>query len=400
MSSSSITQTQFASALSTLSSTADAVEEVARKALTALQSSGPRTPDLGLVFFSNHHAPEADFLAKKLCALLGTENLIGCSGESIVGTGVEVEGSPAISLWLASFATGTATPMYLHLEQTAEGGVIDGWPEAISGEWSGDTFLLLLGEPYSFPADLLLERLNEDRAGVPVVGGMASGGDSPGEHRLILGPQTYAEGAVAVLIQNAAKLHTVVSQGCRPIGKPFIVTRAERNVIQELGGRPALLQLKELFDTLPTREQALVQRKLHLGRVVSEYRDHFEQGDFLVRNVVGIDPQAGAIAIGDYIRVGQTVQFHVRDQDAADAELKQLLAVAKSGAAGVPVGALLFTCNGRGSRMFKEPHHDAACIAEKLGDIPLAGFFAAGEIGPIGGQNFVHGFTASIVIFE
>lgn len=390
-----ITQTQFASALSTLESTAAAVDEVAQRALASLGA----TPDLALVFFSPHHNKEADFLAKELCETLGTEKLLGCSGESIVGTSREVEGTPAISLWLAKFTTGTVTPMYLHLEQTKEGGIIDGWPQSIAGQWSSDTFLLLLGEPYSFPADLLLERLNEDRPGTAVVGGMSSGGDAPGEHRLILGRETYAEGAVAVLVENAAKLHTVVSQGCRPIGKPYIVTRAERNVIQELGGRPALLQLKELFDTLPTREQALVQRKLHLGRVVSEYRENFSQGDFLVRNVVGIDPQAGAIAIGDYIRVGQTVQFHVRDQEAADAELKQLLSAVAT-AQGSASGALLFSCNGRGSRMFKEPHHDAACIAAKLGEIPLAGFFAAGEIGPIGGQNFVHGFTASIVIFE
>jgi small ligand-binding sensory domain FIST len=202
------------------------------------------------------------------------------------------------------------------------------------------------------------------------------------------------------VISGPVRLDTVVSQGCRPIGKPFVVTKAERNVIYELGGKPALLQLKELFDQLPTREQILVQRYLHVGRVVSEYRERFEQGDFLVRNVIGIDPGAGAIAIGDYIRTGQTVQFHVRDQEAADGELKQLLAEAKKLPLAEPSGALLFSCNGRGTNMFSQPDHDALAIDRALGGLPLAGFFAQGEIGPIGGQNFIHGFTASVAIFR
>ena len=170
-------------------------------------------------------------------------------------------------------------------------------------------------------------------------------------------------------------------------------------MIFELGGKPALVQLREIFDTLPTREQRLVQRALHVGRVVSEYQERFEQGDFLVRNVVGIDAGSGAIAIGDYIRPGQTVQFHVRDQEAADAELTQLLAAAKGHANVAPAGALLFTCNGRGTRMFSQPDHDADAIARAFGKIPLAGFFAQGELGPIGNQNFIHGFTASIGLF-
>jgi small ligand-binding sensory domain FIST len=194
-------------------------------------------------------------------------------------------------------------------------------------------------------------------------------------------------------------MRTVVSQGCRPIGKPMVVTKAERNVIYELGGRPALIQLKELFDTLPTREQRQVQQALHVGRVMSEYKDHFEQGDFLVRNVVGIDPAAGAVAITDYLRPGQTVQFHVRDEQAADGELREMLAQARHDLPHA-AGGLLFTCNGRGSRLFSDQSHDAQCIAAALGPIPLAGFFAQGEIGPIGRQNFTHGFTASVALFD
>lgn len=384
-----------ASALSTKPDTAAALREACSEAREALGGS----PDLAFLFFSPHHVKSADRLAAEACELLGTENLLGCSGESIVGTGREVEEAPAMSVWLARWPGARILPMHLEFERTAEGGALEGWPDEAIGEWPADTFLLVLGEPFSFPADFLLERMNEDRPGVPVVGGMASGAPEPGENRLLFGRETLVEGAVCALVSGGVRLRTVVSQGCRPIGKHFVVTKAERNVIYELGGKPALLQLREIFSSLPTREQLLVQKSLHVGRVVSEYQDRFEQGDFLVRNVVGIDPNSGAVAIGDYIRPGQTVQFHVRDEEAADGELRQLLSAA-SQKVQLAAGALLFSCNGRGTRMFSHPHHDAAAIHRACGNIPLAGFFAQGEIGPIGRQNYIHGFTASIALFE
>lgn len=387
---------RFASSLSVNPDSLSAV----REACSAARGQLDATPDLALIFFSSHHTPHVDALAAAACDLLGTENLLGCSGESIVGVRREIEREPAVSVWLARWPEVQSVSMLLTFERTPEGGVIQGWADELGDEWPDGSFVLLLGEPFSFPVEQLLERMNEDRPGLPIVGGMASGGHDPGGNRLIRGRESFAEGAVAAVIHGPVRLDTVVSQGCRPIGKPYVVTKAERNVIHELGGKPALLQLKELFDQLPTREQILVQRYLHVGRVVSEYRDKFEQGDFLVRNVIGIDPGAGAIAIGDYIRTGQTVQFHVRDQEAADGELKQLLGQACKDAAVPPAAALLFSCNGRGTNMFNQPDHDALAIERALGPVPLAGFFAQGEIGPIGGQNFMHGFTASIAIFR
>ena len=384
-----------AAALSTREDTRSALAEACEAAREQLGGQA----DLAMLFCSQHHAAAAEQLADQACELLGTDNLLGSTGEAIVGMGREIEHEPALAVWLAHWPGVQSSLFHLQFERTREGGVIQGWPDELAGEWSPGTFLLFLGEPYSFPADLLLDRLNEDRPGVSVIGGMASGASEPGHHRLFCGRKTVAEGAVAALVSGNVRLRPVVSQGCRPIGKHFVVTKAERNVIYELGGTPALIQLKEIFDSLPTREQLLVQKALHVGRVVSEYQERFEQGDFLVRNVVGIDPSAGAIAIGDYIRTGQTVQFHVRDQEAADAELAQLLATARKVSPG-PAGALLFTCNGRGTRMFSQPHHDAQAIAKALGETPVAGFFAQGEIGPIGRQNFMHGFTASIAIFE
>jgi small ligand-binding sensory domain FIST len=384
-----------ASALSRHSNWELALEE----SMEAAQDSLGSAPDLALLFISNQHAHAAEKIAVAARKRLAPAALIGCTAESIAGTGQEIEEEPALSLWLARWPNVTLTPMHLRFERTPEGGALEGWPDSLAGDWSAGDFLIVLGEPFTFPADYLLERMNEDRASIPVIGGMASGASSPGENRLLYGDKTFAEGAVAIHVSGPVRLETVVSQGCRPIGRHFVVTKAERNIIYELGGKPALLQLREIFDTLPTSEQRLVQTALHIGRVVSEYKDRFEHGDFLVRNVVGIDANSGAIAIGDYLRPGQTVQFHVRDEEAADAELKQLLAASKKSNGAAPIGSLLFTCNGRGTRMFREPHHDAMAVAKAFGPIPLAGFFAQGELGPIGQQNFVHGFTASIGLF-
>jgi small ligand-binding sensory domain FIST len=228
---------------------------------------------------------------------------------------------------------------------------------------------------------------------------MASGGMTPGSNTLVCNQGTYDSGAVGVVVGGAVRVRPVVSQGCRPIGTPLVITRAQANVIHELGGRPALERLREIYGTLDATDRELVRSSLHVGRVASEYQAAFQAGDFLVRNVVGADPESGVIAIGDLVRTGQTVQFHVRDPASAHDDLERLLHAAQA-AGSLPAGALVFTCNGRGSRLFAAPHHDARCVQDVLGPLPAAGFFAQGEIGPIGRLNCLHGFTASIGLFE
>ncbi len=386
----------FASAISTHSDLKQAIREVCRDALAKLGAS----PQVAVLFISTEYPNIDNSVAQQLGELLGPTALIGGAGESIVGIGQEVEQQPAVSLWLAHLGEAEITPMYLQLERTADGSSIVGWPDPLADNWPSDAVMLLIGDPFSFPADVMLERLNEDRPGTRVVGGMASGGAAPGDSRLFFGPELFTSGAAAIMLSGPLGMTTVVSQGCRPIGHHLIVTKTEGNLVQQLGGKPALLQLKEIFDTLSTSEQQMVQRGLHLGRVVNEYQDHFEQGDFLVRNVTGIDPNDGTIAVGDFFRPGQTVQFHVRDHVTADEEMRQLLAAVRDDSQTAPQAGLLFTCNGRGSRLFPEPHHDAQLIQEYFGDIPLSGFSAAGELGPITGTNFMHGFTASAVLFH
>ena len=346
-------------------------------------------PDLLVCFTSPHFVGALDDLVHALRNLLDARVLLGATAGSIIGVGEEVESAPALSLFAARLPDAGLTPVALKLEDTPDGPAVVGWPE-LDHE---PTTMLLLADPFSFPADAFLRRLNDSRPDLTVIGGLASAAAHPGGNRLVLDDLVTPEGAVGVFL-DGVDVRTVVSQGCRPIGQPFVVTRAERNFVIELGGRQAVDRLRDLAEGLDDADRQLVRNGLHLGVVVDEHKVAFDRGDFLVRNIVGADRESGAIAVGDQVEVGQTVQFHVRDAAAADEDLRTLLDGASAS------GALLFTCNGRGQHLFGSPDHDAGVLAELLGPIPAAGAFCAGEIGPIGGSNFLHGFTASLALFR
>jgi small ligand-binding sensory domain FIST len=387
----------FSAALSTIPQTARALDEVCSLALPPLNGS----PELALVFFSPHHADAADAIAATLRERLAPRVLLGCVGESIVGNGQEIEHQPALSLWLGRWTRRVEfEPFHLTLEQTPDGPSLMGWPDSIVSGDPQRSVVLALGDPFTFPVHEFLQQINNDHQGLRVVGGMASGMRSPGDCRLLLDDQVYNSGAVGVVLQGDTVVRSVVSQGCRPIGKPMVITRGQDNIIAELGGKAPLQVLQEMWQELEPRDQELFQKGLHVGLVMNEYRDQFERGDFLVRNVIGIERETGSMAIHEHIRVGQTVQFHVRDATTADEDLHALLQRDAGANAGKPAGALLFTCNGRGTRLFPQPHHDASAVRAEAGELPVAGFFAQGELGPVGGRNFIHGFTASVVLFE
>jgi small ligand-binding sensory domain FIST len=387
----------YAAALSTNRDTSRALDEVCTQALERLQGS----PELALLFFSAHHVEAAQSLAETAQKRLAARCLLGCGAEAIVGNDQEIEAAPALSLWLARWSVpAELEPFHLLAEQTPDGLSILGWPDALLSADPTRAAVLLLADPFTFPIDYFLARMNDDHRGVRVMGGMASSGRRPGDTRLLLGSQSLFHGAVGVLLQGPPKIRSIVSQGCRPIGQHLIITRAQENIITELGGQPPLLRLRQLWQELSPRDQQLFQQGLHIGRVINEYQDRFQRGDFLVRNVLGLDRESGALAITDHARVGQTIQFHVRDAETADEDLHALLQTDIQAHAQRPAGALLFTCNGRGTRLFAEPHHDARVVGTEVGAVPLAGFFAGGELGPVGGQNFIHGFTASLVLFE
>jgi small ligand-binding sensory domain FIST len=380
------------SALSTRTNSRQALTELLDTASPKL--AGRRAP-LACLFGTINHALELGELAREIRTQGLADHVIGVTAESIAGGDVEVENSSALSLWILDLPGVNIEPVRICYED----GLFLGWQEPPVGVDESSRALILLADPFSFPADEFVSRLNDRRKGFRVMGGMASAAQNAGQNKLVIDDDEYRTGAVGVIVSGDLTIRTVVSQGCRPIGRHQLVTKAERNIIRELGRRPALEVLQEIFDDLEGPDQERVRRGLHLGRVINEYQDHFGPGDFLVRNVLGGEP-SGAIAVNDNLRVGQTVQFHVRDAATADEDLRGLLAKSASTPEDLsPDAALLFTCNGRGSRLFEMPNHDMATIHEILGPVPTAGFFAMGEIGPIGSQNFIHGFTASIGLF-
>jgi small ligand-binding sensory domain FIST len=379
----------FAAALSEHPDLAQATGEVVGEVLEGLDGSGG-APDLALLFVTPPHREGLAEAARAVQAALRPATLIGCAAESVVGGTREVERTPAVSLWAGR--TGPVTPFQLTATMTPDGPTVGGLPE-IGPETSA---VMVLADPFSFPTDVFLRRMDEDHPGLPLVGGMAMAGRGPGDNRLAIDDRVVRSGAVGVLLGPGVSVETVVSQGCRPIGTPLVVTRAEGNVVYELGGRPALERLGEVAETMPEEERAALYRGVHLGKVIDEHKLEFGRGDFLIRNVMGGDPQSGAIQVGDLIEVGATTQFQVRDADSADEDLRQLVEGHRAD------GALLFTCNGRGTNLFGPhlPDHDATVVSKSLDGAPVAGMFCAGEIGPVGGHNFLHGFTASVVLLS
>jgi len=378
---------RYAAALSLHPTPVEAVGEVAGEILDRFD--GDR-PDLLVAFASPHHVGAFEDMAGGLRKLLEPSVFVGGTAVSIAGGGREIEGAPALSIFAATFTHGRVSALALESLDTPDGMTILGWPDDVESAGT----LLMLADPYSFPMPDFLRLVNARAPELTIVGGIASAAAGPGGNRLVCNEQITTSGAVAVMLSEEIPVRPVVSQGCRPIGLPYTVTRAERNHIYELGGVSAMERLQELVVAADESERELMRSGLHVGLVVDEHKLDFARGDFLVRNLFGADQRNGAIAVGDAVQVGQTVQFHVRDAGAADEDLRVLLQKVDGAA------ALLFTCNGRGTQMFTAPDHDTGLIERNLGPIPLAGAFCAGEIGPIGGRNFLHGFTASLAVFS
>lgn len=380
---------RFAAAISEHPLTTHATGEVVGQVLEAV---GPG-PDLALVFATAAHGGAMEDIARTVRATLGPGVLIGCTAESVVGPGREVEEAPAVSLWAGH--VGPVVPVRLEAVEAHpdEGLVLAGMPDPLP---PGTSAMLLVADPFSLPVEAALAAIDEAHPGLTVVGGCASAARGPGGNRLVVDDTVVDRGAVGCLLGPGVEVTAVVSQGCRPVGLPYVITRAERNVIYEMGGQAAMERLRQVVESATPEERQLLTRGLHLGRVIDERKATFGRGDFLVRNVLGADRSSGAIAVGDLCEVGATVQFHVRDAATADEDLRALLAGAGAGAE----AALVFTCNGRGRRLFAEPDHDARVVTEALAGAPVAGFFCAGEIGPVGGRNFLHGFTAAVALLR
>jgi small ligand-binding sensory domain FIST len=364
-----------------------AAREAARAAAVEL---GDRPVDLACLFLSPPHADAVADGAAAVREELGAARLLGCVAEGVVGREHELEDGPAAAVWAASLPGAEIECFHADTLTLEDEVAVTGIPEL------GDAALLtLLVDPFTFPTASVLGALNGEYPGLPVVGGVAVAGGEPGTAALIVDDEVHAEGAVGAALRNV-EVRAVVSQGCAPIGRDSVITSAEGNVVYELAGQPALERLRNEVAGLAAEEQVLAARGLLAGLVIDENRPEYGRGDYLMRGLIGVDEETGALAVGEEVRVGQTLRFHVRDARSADDDLRSAL---RPLADEPTAGALLFTCNGRGTSMFPEPHHDARLVAQSLGRPALAGFFCGGEIGPVGGQTFLHGFTATMAVF-
>lgn len=357
--------------------------------------------DLAFVFASGQHLGMAKWLLSEVHERLEPRALLGCGAGGTVAGGHELEDTPGIVVWGASLPGGELETMHLTAEREADGFRLLGLPESLAAPspepGAPEESLIALCDPFSFPPEELLAALERCRPRLPVLGGLASATFAGGAILLRDG-EVHTDGAVAVRMRGLEVL-PCVSQGAGPVGPEMTITKAEANMIGELAGKPAMERLGEVLAGLPEGERDLASSGVLIGLVIDENRPEYDRGDFLVRPIIGADRDSGAIAIGEQVRVGQTVRLQVRDAASADEDLRGALraqahALGSDGAA----GTLLFTCNGRGSHMFEVPDHDAGAIEDALG-APTAGFFCAGEIGPVGGRNFLHGFTATMAVF-
>lgn len=397
---------RFATALSTRADAASAEAE-ARELL--VQRFGGETPDLAVLFATHHHGEALERIGPRICEAIGARVVMGCTAESVIGEDREIEESPGLVLWAARLPETEIRFFQVKARPGDDDQVVfDSLPPVHDPKQAK---ALMVADPFSFPADRFLARLNDELPGVPVMGGMASGAMGPGQSLLFTADGARESGAVGVVLEGGVGLRPVVSQGCRPVGKPWVITACEQNVILKLGGRPALEVLVETWNTLPQGDQVLMQNAPFIGLAIDPTRSHFQRGDFLVRGVMGFDQKHQLIALAELVRRGQTVQFLVRDSASAGEDLSFLLSTqdtaieppeqAAEAADPGQTGALIFSCNGRGTRMFDSPNHDVSCVQSNLsGDVVTAGFFAAGEIGPVGGRNYLHGFTASVAVFR
>ena len=391
---------QFASGLSEAPLSAQAVREV----LADLEPQLDGPADLVVLFATSHHAGALQQVASQLRTRLGAGLIAGMTVEGVVGTGREVQASAGLSV-MAARLPGTQLLPFRYSNDGLAMGLLR---EDGSSTWSADQArhvqdvrgLMLLADPFSTPMASAVKALSTTWPGVPVFGGLASASDEPLGNRLLLGEKLTDVGGVGVAFAGNIDVHCTVSQGCRPIGRPMVITGARRHVIQQLAGRPALELLRETIEAMSFEERTLAEHQgLCIGRVINEYKSRFGQGDFLIRNIVSVDPEGGFLAVSDpFVRVGQTVQFQLRDAATAEADLRLLLEAQKlhDGAG----GAMLFTCNSRGTMLFDEPHVEPKLICDALGDLPLAGGFVAGELGPIDGDNFLLGHSASLVVLR
>lgn len=386
----------FASATTTEHQTHAAVDAL----ITQVRAQLPgQAPDLCVLFFSPHFGPQAAQVGRALRNRLNAGVMVGCSAEGVIGDSAEIERTPAVTLVAAHLPDVQITPFVF---QPADWRTLLGNPLFLSRALDSPDdprLFVMLADPFSTPIDQVLDAFNSLYPALPMAGGMVSSAEPAGGSWLLLNERVYMTGAVGLVLSGKLQVDVIVSQGCRPVGDTLTVTAAEQNVIYGIEGQPPLIHIHDLVTRLSEADRALLRTHgLLIGRAIRSPEHGLGRGDFLIRGVVGLDQQSGAIAIGDVVHEGETVQFHLRDAETAREDLEMMLLAQTFFEP--PRGALLFSCNGRGTHLYGHPNGDISTITDALGQLHLAGCFCAGEIGPVGARNFLHGHTASLALFR
>lgn len=375
-------------------STSPRIDEAAGETVARIRASLRDAPDLLIVFVSAEHAANYERVPELIRRTFPRGTLIGCSAGGVIGGGREIEDRPAFSLTAAHLPGVDVVPF--HVDSVSD---LDALREPLSR--LSDPQFVLLPDPFTFEAETFTRALDRLYPTSTKVGGLASGGRQAGGNALYLGTTTHRSGLVGVAVSGDIAVDTIVAQGCRPIGEPMFVTRCDRNILFALDQRPAVDVVQQLYREASHEDQALMRQALFLGIVMREDQQEYRQGDFLVRNVMRMDERGKALAIGELLRPGMVVQFHVRDRKTSADDLESLLSrfAADAGDAR-PVGSLLFSCLGRGEHLYGRADHDSEAFRRHLGDVPLGGFFCNGEIGPVLGTTFLHGYTSAFGLFR
>ncbi|MDG2303138.1 MAG: FIST N-terminal domain-containing protein [Candidatus Binatia bacterium] len=385
---------------SALSQLPDLVAAI-REAASCLRADlGDAEPNLILLFLSEHHGENFREASALVGSEFGSGLVVGCTARSVIGGGQEVEHGPAVSLAAAILPGVTLRPFHYEMGDLPDPeSAADVWRKRFGGEDATPHFLIL-SDPFSFDVEPLICGLDRAFPGGRKVGGVASSGSAPGDNALYVGSDVHREGVVGVALSGAIEVDTVVAQGCRPVGAPMFVTRARENLLYEIDGRSALQVLQELYRSLSPEDQNLARGSLFLGIEMKEAQAEYQQGDFLIRNLLGSEEESGALVVGALLQEPMVVQFHLRDSrtsaDDLNLRLQRHVAHAPTGAE----GAILFSCLGRGAGLYGEPNHDSDRLREHLGAVPIAGFFCNGEIGPVQGKTFLHGYTSAFALFR
>jgi small ligand-binding sensory domain FIST len=371
-----------------------------RAAVDGLRAAlGESEPDWLACFASSQHATRADELARRLRAAFPNAALVGCTARSVIGGGRELESGPGLALFGASLPGVAVHPF--HLAPEAIPALCDdphGTARAIGLEPDSVSSVVLLADPWSTDVESLLVGLDALLPGAAKVGGLASGGDGPRGETLLCGDTLRKDGVVGVALSGPIQVDTIVAQGCRPIGQPMFATRCSGRLLEEVDGRRPLDVLNDLYASADPHERALLRHSLLIGLEMQPERERYGRGDFLMRNLTGIDPETGTIEVAALLRERQIVQLHVRDAKSADADLAEHLA--RYGSGDRVGAALLFSCLGRGRPLYGAPDHDSDAFRARVARVPIGGFFGNGEIGPVEGRSFLHAYTSAFAVFR